>query len=55
MNPMTINPIANAYPVYENQASQPAVRQPQPQPASLPQDTVTLSSTGDIDHDGDSH
>jgi len=50
-----ISPVSNVSAAYASQASQPAVRQPQPQQsASLPQDTVTLKSTGDVDHDGDS-
>jgi len=50
-----INPISNVLASYANQASQPAARQPQPQQSNaLPQDTVTLKSTGDVDHDGDS-
>jgi len=54
------NPISSTYASYANQVSQPAVRQPQPQAqapksGSIPQDTVTLKSTGDVDHDGDSH
>ncbi len=50
-----INPISNSQASYVNQATQPAVRQPQPQQqASNPQDTVSLKSTGDVDHDGDS-
>jgi hypothetical protein len=54
-----INPISSAQASYANQVSQPAARHPQPsaqtpKSASLPQDTVTLKSTGDVDHDGDS-
>jgi hypothetical protein len=45
---------------YASQFSQQAVRQPQlqtqaPKSGSVPQDTVSLKSTGDVDHDGDSH
>jgi len=48
-----INPVSSSSATYA--ASQPAVRQPQPQQsASLPQDTVTFKSAGDVDHDGDS-
>jgi hypothetical protein len=53
-----INPIS-AYASYVSQISQLSVRQPQPQAqtpksSSVPQDTVSLKSTGDVDHDGDS-
>ena len=45
---------------HADQLSQQAIRQPQPKAeapknSSTPQDTVTLKSTGDVDHDGDSH
>jgi hypothetical protein len=51
-----ISPISSTQ---ANQVLQPAARQPQPQAqtpkSSAPQqDTVTLKSTGDVDHDGDS-
>lgn len=50
-----ISPVSSSYAAYAGQASQPAVRQPQPQQTtSLPQDTVSLKSTTDVDHDGDS-
>lgn len=52
-----INPVSSAYSNYAAQASQPAVRQPQPpkQDSATVQDKVTLKSTGaDADHDGDS-
>ncbi|MFZ0477507.1 MAG: hypothetical protein WAL71_00045 [Terriglobales bacterium] len=50
-----INPVSNAQTNYDNQASQATAQQPKPQPqASHPQDTVSLKSTGDVDHDGDS-
>ena len=54
-----INPISSAQASYANQVSQSAARQPQPQAqsstsSSLPQDTVSLKSAGDVDHDGDS-
>ena len=53
------NPICSTTANYAHQVSQPAVRPPQPQTQapknnSVPQDTVTLKSTGDVDHDGDS-
>ncbi|MGC2182056.1 MAG: hypothetical protein WA637_02105 [Terriglobales bacterium] len=45
---------------HADQLSQQAIRQPQPKTeapknSSVPQDTVSLKSTGDVDHDGDSH
>jgi hypothetical protein len=53
-----INPVASSYASNVNQLSQSAARQPQQaqsqQSASLPQDTVSLKSAGDVDHDGDS-
>jgi len=49
-----INPVSSATAAYASQALQPAARQPQPQQSnSLPQDTVTLKSTGGGDHDSD--
>jgi hypothetical protein len=53
-----INPIST-FASYVNQTSQLSVRQPQPQAqtpksSAVPQDTVSLKSTGDVDHDGDS-
>ncbi len=54
-----VNQISSAHASYANQAPPAAARQPQPQPQSstgsaLPQDTVSLKSAGDRDHDGDS-
>jgi hypothetical protein len=49
-----INPISSAQANSADQVSQPAARQPQPAAQTLPQDKVTLKSTGDADHDGDS-
>ncbi len=54
-----ISPI-DSYASYVNQISQLSVRQPQsqaqtPKSGSVPQDTVSLKSTSDVDHDGDSH
>jgi hypothetical protein len=52
-----VNSISSVQASYASQVSQVAARQPQPQPAKsapLPQDTVSLKSTGDVDHDGDS-
>jgi hypothetical protein len=49
-----ISPVSSSYAAYASQVSQPASR-PQPQQSSsLPQDTVSLKSAGDVDHDGDS-
>jgi hypothetical protein len=50
----------STYASYVNQVSQPSVRQPQPQAqtpksGSVPQDTVSLKNTADVDHDGDNH
>ena len=51
-----INPVSSSYTNYANAVSQPGPRTPQPpQSNALPQDTVSLKSTGDVDHDGDSH
>jgi len=51
-----ISPISTNDASYANHVSQPAPHQPQPQQSgSLPQDTVTLKSAGDVDHDSDSH
>ena len=55
---LMINPISSAHSSQVNEVSHPAARQPQPpaQPPKsdvLPQDTVTLKNTGDVDHDGD--
>jgi len=49
-----INPVSSSSQAYASQVSQPAVRQPQPQQTQDPQDTVSLKSAGDVDHDGDS-
>jgi hypothetical protein len=51
---MTINPISSAHTGNTDQTKQPAVPQQQAQQATYPQDTVSLKSTGDADHDGDS-
>ena len=55
-----VNPISSAHASYANQVSQAVERRPQPQSkttadATLPQDTVSLKSTGNVDHDSDSH
>jgi hypothetical protein len=58
---MTVNPISSSHISQANEAAKPAAPKPQqtqqsPQKSSpLPSDTVTLKSTGDVDHDGDSH
>jgi hypothetical protein len=50
-----INPVSSSSAANASQVSQPAVRQPKPQQSNtLPQDTVSFKSTGDVDHDGDS-
>jgi hypothetical protein len=50
-----INPVSSSSATHASQVSQQAVRQPQPQQSNTrPPDTVSLKSTGDIDHDGDS-
>jgi hypothetical protein len=49
-----ISPISSNSAPHASQAAQPAVRQPQPKTAPLPQDTVSLKSAADVDHDGDS-
>jgi hypothetical protein len=51
---MTINPLSSAQANYTNQTTQPAVPPQQAQQATYPQDTVSLKSTSDVDHDGDS-
>jgi hypothetical protein len=67
---MTVNSLSSSHTSAASQASQPAARLPQNQPETqkggAPQDKVTLSpaaqqskaapkSSGDVDHDGDSH
>jgi len=49
-----VNPVGSSSEAYASQVSHPAVRQPQPQQAQEPQDTVSLKGAGDVDHDGDS-
>ncbi len=51
---MTTNPISSAQATHPNQTTQPALAPQQAQQATYPQDTVTLKSTADVDHDGDS-
>jgi len=55
-----VNPVSSAHNVEVAQLSpevqrQQAAKTTQVQQQSLPQDSVTLKSTGDQDHDGDSH
>jgi hypothetical protein len=51
-----INSISSAQTSYASQVSQPVPKaQPQQQDNALPQDTVSLKSTNDVDHDGDNH
>ena len=54
-----VNSISSAQTSHANEAVKSAVPKAQPQaqqkPASQPSDTVSLKSTGDADHDGDSH
>ena len=55
-----VNPINSAHATHASLVSQAAARQPQPQAkpspdVTLPQDTVSLKSTSDVDHDGDRH
>jgi hypothetical protein len=51
-----VNPVSSAASIFADHAAQAAVRQPKPQPqqSTEVQDKVTLKSTGDVDHDGDS-
>jgi len=52
--PSMISPVSSAYASYASQVPQPA---PKAQPQSsnpVPQDTVSLKSVGDVDHDSDS-
>jgi len=50
-----VSPVSSSNASYANEVPQPAPRQPQPhQGNAVPQDTVSLKSTGDVDHDGDS-
>ena len=48
-----INPISSAHAGQVYQSSQQSVQQPKPQTQPEPQDTVSLKSVGDADHDGD--
>jgi hypothetical protein len=50
-----MNPVSSAYAAHASFVSQPAMPKPQqPTQSKPPQDTVSLKSTGDVDHDGDS-
>jgi hypothetical protein len=51
-----VNPISSLNASHASEAAKPAAPKPQPQQSTaLPSDTVKLKSTGDVDHDGDSH
>jgi len=53
-----VNPISSANATQASEAAKPAAPRPQPQQSTpQPADKVTLKSTssGDVDHDGDSH
>jgi len=49
-----ISSVSSAYANYASPVSQPAPKAQPQQSNSVPQDTVSLKSTGDVDHDGDS-
>jgi len=52
-----INPVSSAHQSYSNQTSQitPQQQRPHQKPQTTEvQDKVTLSKSGDVDHDGDS-
>jgi hypothetical protein len=50
-----VNPVSSATISHANEAPQPAAKPPQQaQKTPQPSDTVTLKSTGDVNHDGDS-
>jgi len=54
-----VNSVSSAQTSYANEAVKSAAPKAQPQQAqqksaSQPSDTVSLKSTGDVDHDGDS-
>jgi len=50
-----MNPVTASYAAYTNPAAQPAIPRVAPKNSTaLPEDTVTLKSTGDVDHDADS-
>jgi hypothetical protein len=52
-----LNPVSSAHASQTSETAKSAALKPQtaqPQKSTLPSDTVTLKSTGDADHDGDS-
>ena len=50
-----VNPVSSSNISPTNEAPQPAAKPPQQaQKTPQPSDTVTLKSTGDVNHDGDS-
>jgi hypothetical protein len=52
-----LNPVSSAHASQTSETAKSAAPKPQtaqPQKSTLPSDTVTLKSTGDADHDGDS-
>ncbi|MFY9908988.1 MAG: hypothetical protein WCF22_02945 [Candidatus Sulfotelmatobacter sp.] len=51
-----VNPISSTHSSQATEAAKSSASKPQPQPqkAAQPSDTVTLKSTGDAEHDGDS-
>jgi hypothetical protein len=54
-----VNSISSAHTSLASEAARPAAPKPQPQQTQQknspqPSDTVTLKSTGDVNHDGDS-
>jgi|GEM_PF-6760074 len=53
-----VNSISNSHASQQVETARPAPAQTQQSPkqsAPQPSDKVTLKSTGDVDHDGDSH
>jgi hypothetical protein len=51
-----VNPISSSQVSHTAEAAKPPAPKPQPKPNTpLPSDPVTLKSTRDVDHDGDSH
>jgi hypothetical protein len=52
-----VNPVSSANQLQANEAAKPAAapKAQAQQSTKLPSDTVSLKSTGDVDHDGDSH
>ena len=48
-----ISPVSSSYASYGSQGSQPAPKLQPQQSNRLPQDTVALKSSGNVDHDSD--